>query len=74
MKYYDVNPPSSKGVLDFAVTPLFATSTLGEESSYGNEFRYSLKVTNTDDETGLGMTVIIFRIPSCLSINYNFLS
>lgn len=74
MSYFDINPPSSNGLLDFTVTPLFVSSLLGSEIAFGNEFRYSLTVTNTDEEGGLGNTLLIFRIPSCLIIDYNYLS
>jgi len=32
-----------------------------------------VKVTNTKSDGALGMTVAIFRVPSCLEINFNLL-
>ena len=57
----------------FKVTQQFTKNTLGDGSKTGNEFKYQIKLQNTNTTRGMGMVVMIFRLPSCLEVNFPLL-
>ena len=72
--YYDKRPDTvSNPNFDFSVKPLFHPLSLGLPSSLGHTFTYNLTLTNIQTHKGLGMTLAIIRVPSCLEIQYDYL-
>jgi len=43
---------------------------LGLSSSLGSIFSYDLTIRNTKSSKGLLMVVAVFRVPSCLEVNF----
>jgi hypothetical protein len=74
LKYYDLNPPAGSTSLELEVDRDFSGRTLGDEEANGKSFSYNFKVTNTRSNDGLLMVVMVFKVPSCLEINFNQLS
>jgi hypothetical protein len=52
---------------------MFKTLDLGKETMLGKVFTYKVTLQNLKLGAGLGMTVAILRVPSCLIINFDFL-
>jgi hypothetical protein len=71
LKYYDLNPPPGNTSLTLEVDRDFSGLSLGDDESQGKTFSYNFKVTNTKLDKGLLMTVLVFKVPSCLEINFN---
>lgn len=51
----------------------FLDGALGRENRIGNEFKYRFEIENKNNSRGMGMIVMIFRVPSCLDVNYQLL-
>jgi hypothetical protein len=70
--YHNTRPPTTDALLEFEVG-LDSNDVLGDTNSTGSVFAYDLTLRNSRLTKGLLMPVAIFRIPSCLDINYNLL-
>ena len=71
--YYSSLPPSADNArISFSVDAR-GSKSLGEERHNGDEFKYRVEVTNLNSTAALGMAVVVFRVPSCLEINYQLL-
>jgi len=73
LDYYDQRPPSGNVSLDFEIstpTNREESKKLGSEVSLGQIFTYDMAVTNTKNDKGLLMVVAVFRVPSCLEVNF----
>jgi len=68
VKYYDENPPSASNKINFAVEQRF-NGELGSMDN-GDVYEYGFTLNNLESENGQGMTVAIFRVPSCLAVNF----
>jgi hypothetical protein len=71
LAYYDQRPPSGNTSLIFNVSSPVENATLGSADALGKIFTYNLAVTNTKSDKGLLMVVAVFRVPSCLEVNFS---
>ena len=68
--YDDTNPPSSNSTsLGFTLTKKSAATTAGSQQ-LGDTLTYTASVQNKNQNQSLGLTVLVLRIPSCYSMNF----
>ena len=70
-KYFDTTPESIPSNISFSVKQNFTTADLGLVAKNGKIFTYAATLTNKKSDSGVGMTVAIIRVPSCLDILYD---
>lgn len=70
--YYDSMPPSVKASVTYKVSKT-SSGALGSVEMNGKQVKYTIKATNIQESKGLGMTIAILRVPSCLKVNFNML-
>jgi len=74
LEYYDALPPTGNTSLQLEVDRDFSGNKLGDFESNGKTFGYNFKLQNLKKNKGLLMVVLVFKVPSCLEVNYNQLS
>ena len=74
LAYYDQRPPSGNVSLLFEVTSpgdRDESIILGSDDMLGQIFTYDMALTNSKRDKGLLMVVAVFRVPSCLEVNFS---
>mmetsp|Transcript_43872 Transcript_43872/g.42405 ORF Transcript_43872/g.42405 Transcript_43872/m.42405 type:complete len:102 (-) Transcript_43872:181-486(-) len=71
--YMDKQPPVLESDLNVNVKRLFPKSELGSADAIGKSFDYEMTIENDNADDQTGMVVGIFRLPSCLEVNYELL-
>ena len=71
-QYFDTQPIGTSKTLQYSVSSLNST-LLGKTTTTGKIIAYTYTLTNPSSAKGLGMTLAILRVPSCLQVNFNYL-
>ena len=67
--YYDTQPLATTGAISFSVEPSYQLLT---SVGVNQAVSYTMEIENLEAD-GKGMTVGIFRVPSCMQIDFNYL-
>ena len=70
MAYYDSLPPTGSSDISMEVQRSFSTE-LGDTQTKNDILSYQISLQNQNSAKGQGMTVLIFRVPSCLKVDFN---